>query len=319
MTSSTTAFDATTQWCGSVNTRQLLIEVDDELVVEQYWQGADATSTQDCASIQKSATAVVLGQLVAEGIVDLGAPAADYLGSGWTRLEGEAEQAITVRHLITMSTGLDEYFDFDAPPGTHWYYNNNAYHRVRRLLELATGLDSNTLFTQRLFGPLQMTNSSFVPRPGSEDADGWPQSGLHTCARDLWRFGRAVLDRADLGCTDAFLDEMCSPSTTMNPSYGYLWWRLGGSSAVMPGNPPGRPVDPRHSFGRIEIDRPIAPEAPADTVAGFGMGDQRLYLVASANAVVVRLGLPHTEDPSGGSFDREFWSRCRPEIESYLP
>lgn len=310
------ALGNTIEWCGATNARQLLVEVGGDVIAETCWHGTDIDSTQDCASIQKGATAVVLGQLVAEGLVELSAPVSEYLGAAWTNADAELEDAVTVRHLATMSSGLDEDYGYDHPPGTHWYYNNNAYHCIRRILEIVTGLHPNELFGKRLFEPLEMTRTTWIQRPNSEDANGWPKSGLNTNTRDLARFGRAVMTRTGLGCTDDYLDAMLSPSTAMNPSYGYLWWIFGGQSAILPGNPPGRPVDPKHPFGRIELDRPIAPEAPADTIAGLGMGDQRLYLVPSADAVVVRLGLPHTDDPTGGSFDRGFWSRFAPVITS---
>ena len=102
---------------------------------------------------------------------------------------------------------------------------------------------------------------------------------------------------------------MLSASTGLNPSYGYLWWRLRGPSAVLPdGTIAERAIDRKHVFGRIELDHPIAAAAPPDAVGVFGKGDQRLYLANSAGIVAVRLGL----DSGGfsiGSFDCEFWSR----------
>ncbi len=310
------SIDDVVDWCAGSNTSQLVVANAGEVVAEHFWNGAGPSTTQDIASIQKVATAVVLGQLVDENLVDLDEPAATYLGDGWTNL-GPEEPSVTVRHLITMTSGLDENFDFDHPPGTHWYYNNTGYHQLRKRRELVTGLSSNDLFGQRLFGPLGMESAHFVDRPRMTDRSGWVQSGLHCSARDLITFGLAVMSRSGLGCSSEFVDEMLAPSSSLNPSYGYLWWLLGGATAVMPGHRRGQEIDPRKAFGRLEVDRPIAAAAPRDAVAGMGMGDQRLYLVPSLDLAIARLGGPAFEvSAAGGWFDAEFWSLWMQEATS---
>ncbi len=71
---------------------------------------------------------------------------------------------------------------------------------------------------------------------------------------------------------------------------GLFWWDFSATRAIVLGHHPGEAVDPRKPLGGIPIDRRIAPDAPLDTFGGIGLGDQRIYIVPSHRAVVVRLG-----------------------------
>ncbi len=306
----TERFTELIEWCGATNTHQLLIVEDGETVVEEFWHGADASTTFDIASMQKCLSAIVLGQLINEGILALDDPLHLHRGEGWTRMSPEQEAAVTIRHVCSMTSGLNDVFEWDCEPGTDWYYCNNGYHQVRRAMELVTGLESELLFTKRLFGPLGMADSHWVPRPEMSDPHGWVLSGVHTHARDMAAFGQAVLDRSDaLGCSDNFVDEMLIGASDANPSYGLLWWVYGGERAVVPGYRRGQEFEAKKMFGGIHLDRRIAPSAPLDAVGANGAGDQRLYLVPSRRLVVVRIGEPADNmSAAGGPFDEAFWS-----------
>lgn len=302
------------EWCAEAGTRQLLVIENGRTLVEECW-GADASTTTDIASMQKCLSVIVLGQLVREGRMALDAPVSDYLGAGWTRATPEQERAITVRHVVTMRSGLDDSLAYDATPGGEWYYCNNAYHQVRHAMEVVTGSESEPLFAERLWRPLGLKDTSWQPRPEMKDPHGRVLSGVHTTAQDMARFGQAVLDRdAVLGCTSQFLEEMLT-GTDSNPSYGLLWWNYGGDRAVVPGYRRGQTVDPKNVFGGIRLERRIAPSAPRDCVGASGAGDQRLYLVPSRRLVVVRLGRAAGDmHAAGGPFDEAFWSRMPDDV-----
>lgn len=254
-------FEEIVRWCGETNTRQLLVTEQGETVVEEFWHDADATTTCDVASMQKCLSAIVLGQLVNEGVLDLDDAVSAHVGAGWTRTTPEQERQITIRNVIRMTSGLNDAFEWDTGPGGDWYYCNNAYHQVRRAMEAATGEDSAQLFARRLFEPLGMRDTDWRLRPEMIDPNGWVLSGVHSTARDMARFGNAVLQRDRLGCSDEYLDEMLRGASEANPSYGLLWWIYGGSRAIVPGHRRDQEFDPRKVFGGLELDRRIAPSA----------------------------------------------------------
>ena len=82
-------------------------------------RGSEAVSTSDYfrwGSITKTMTSVVMLQLVEEGLVDLDASVATYLGSGWAagyELDGvDYGDAITIRQILQHTDGFAE-FAFD--------------------------------------------------------------------------------------------------------------------------------------------------------------------------------------------------------------
>jgi CubicO group peptidase (beta-lactamase class C family) len=89
-----------------------------------------------------------------------------------------------------------------------------------------------------------------------------------------------------------------------------LWWDLSATRAIVLGHRAGDAIDPRKPFGGIPIDRRITPDAPLDTYGGSGFGDQRLYVVPSRRAVVVRLGGPtFAAGERSRPIDVELWHR----------
>ena len=255
---------------------------------------ADGHAVEDVASVQKSVVAVLVGMARARGLLDLDDPVAAH-EPGWTAASPEQESAVTIRHLLAMTTGLTPDLAFEAAPGTSWRYNTPAYHHLLRIVARAAGLERNPLTRDWLTGPLGMNDSRWEPRPWAEAAIG---TGFVTTARDLARFGLLVLAggawRGEPIVDDAvYLAEMLRPSQALNPSYGLLWWVNGQASALSWALPP-------------EVTAgPLIPSAPPDLVAAQGARDRKLYVVPSLDLVVARLGDSGSTDAS--SFNDAFW------------
>ena len=311
------------------NTTGLIVQQGAATLVEQYWPPrgdvlgvqllADGRTREDVASAQKSVTSVLIGMAVARGLVDLDASVSGYVGDGWTHADAGAERAITVRHLLTMTSGLDDRLNVVAPPGTRWDYNlGAAYHTVKRVIAEATDADLTTISREWLFDPLGMGETEWMRRPlpaELNDAmrpfvsypDGTAFEGLVTSARDLVRFGEAVLELCRTGdgplaqCA-AYMWEALSPSTELNPAYGFLWWLNGQAWRLAPRLPD-------------RIEGPLIPDAPDDLVAMLGAQGRALYVVPSADLVVVRIGGdPGDGVAAGGRFGEQLWSRLRAEL-----
>ena len=128
------------------------------------------------ASITKTFVAATVLQLVAEGKIDLDAPAETYL-PGRIRGEDIDAKAITVRQLLRHQSGLPEYFDEDTPPpaepvsaeglldaaltrpaqfgpGTAMKYTNTNYVIAGLLIEKVTGRAAVDEITWRIIVPL---------------------------------------------------------------------------------------------------------------------------------------------------------------------
>jgi CubicO group peptidase (beta-lactamase class C family) len=245
--------------------------------------GRDAAghAIEDVASAQKSISAILCGMAQERGLLKIADPVHQHLGVGWSKATAEQEAAITIRHLLTMTSGLDEELKFEVPAGTRWFYNSTAYARTLMCTAAAAKKDRNELTKEWLTGPLGMADSRWSNRPlAAAGLDAKNAVGFTTTARDLARFGVLILNNGEWsGQTiikdKQFLHDALHPSQELNPSYGYLWW-LNGQPKVM--------------RGRQLVRGPLVPTAPDDLVAALGAFQRKLYVVPSQQLVVTRLG-----------------------------
>ena len=261
-------------------------------------KNAKGRAIEDVASAQKSVTAMLVGIAQHKGLLKITDPVHKYLGKGWSKAPAEAEARITIRHLISMNSGLDTRLQFVAPAGTKWFYNTTAYSRSLTCVSKAAKMDANQLTKKWLTGPTGMTDSRWAKRPWSERGGiVVNQYGLATTARDLARFGILMLangnwEKKNVIEDKAYLKAAISPSQKLNPSYGYLWW-LNGGPFVARGNGQKRQ-------GRL------IPAAPKDMYAAQGKLGRRLYVLPSQQLIITRLG-----DQAPNNFNTEFFKRLR--------
>ncbi len=291
------ALESALDFAGARRSTGVVVLVGGRILAERYWRGATSASARDVASVQKSLVSFLVAALRAEARIALDDPVSRWLGAGWTRATPKNERAITVRHLLQMSSGLDDGFGRAAAPGTRWRYHNDAYHQLHPVLERASRTGLQQLSDRLLFRPIGITSGRWQPRLG-RDPNGRRLQGLLLTPRDKARFGLLALARGRWGgvrvVPDAYVRSALASSQPMNPSYGLLWWLNGKASHQLPGPAP-RP-----------LAGPIIPSAPADMVAALGASDQKIYVVPSQSLVVVRQGF-RASAPGELEFDDEWW------------
>jgi CubicO group peptidase (beta-lactamase class C family) len=293
----------------------LLIVQDGKIVAEHYWPvtrydaltrprfyfyfshsvTSEGWPIEDVASVQKSLSSVLVGKAEGQGLLDIDAPVSRYLGKGWSKA-GEAEQAILVRHLLSMNSGLDTDLNYEQPAGTHWRYNTAAYSRIVPVLEAATHQKIGPLTKEWLFDPIGMRDSNWTVRSSTWTSSNASPVGFVTTPRDLARLGLLVLMEGKWGSKDIIGNDRWFPlsvstSQDSNPAYGFLWW-LNGTAKHARKEPPLQ-------------DGTLVTSAPQDLITAMGHEKRRLYISPSHKLVIVRFG----SDPGGG-FDNEFWKRA---------
>jgi CubicO group peptidase (beta-lactamase class C family) len=255
---------------------------------------------EDVASVQKSVVSVLAGITQHKGLLKLSDPLNKYLGAGWSKAAPDAEARITLRHLLTMTSGLDDGLEYEAPAGTRWRYNTSAYSHILRAISVAAQMEPDELTRKWLTGPIGMDDSRWVVRPWAKERRAANTVGFATTARDLARFGLLILaegiwnDQAVIQ-DRKYLRTALQPSQDMNPSYGYLWW-LNGQPSVLRGS------------GERRIQGSLIPNAPTDLVAALGALGRKVYVVPTQELVVTRLGAS-PEVANQASFEVEFWKR----------
>ncbi len=160
------------------------------------------------ASNTKTYTAVVVLQLVEEGLVALDEPIETYL-PGLVRGEGIDGAAITVRQLLQHTSGLPTYTDGIAleieelqhayapprdlldlalsqpatsAPGEKWEYSNTNYVLLGMLVERLTERPLYEQVTDRIIEPLGLEHTYF-PVPGEQELRGAHPQGYHVDSR----------------------------------------------------------------------------------------------------------------------------------------
>ena len=295
---------------GERHSSGVVILYNGRIMAERYWdsidapplyanfvQGKDAAGRviEDVASAQKSIVAVLVGMAQERNLIALDDPVSQYLGMGWSKASPEQEQAISIKHLLSMSSGLNEDLSFDTRAGTNWYYNTPAYHMLMRVVEVAAEQTRDVLTKEWFTDKLGMANSGWTVRPWASADIG---VGFSTTARDLARFGLMIQaggrwQDLTLLKDNTYLSQMLTSSQSMNPAYGYLWWLNGQAFSLAPGT------------GAPRSEGALIGSAPADLVAMQGALDRKLYIVPSLGLVIARLG--SSGEAEGVSFNAAFW------------
>lgn len=292
--------DSLVEFGRRTDTKALIILKDGKIALEKYYGAFTKDSAWYWASAGKTVTSVLVSIAQNEDLMDITRSSATYLGRGWSSCSPQQEDAITVRHHLTMTTGIG--FDrsndncttpdclrYRAEPGTIWDYHNACYLLLQDMIERASGKTYQQYYTQQLSLKLGMGgvwfNGVLYSKPLA-----MARFGLMLLAGGVWNGDTIVKDRE-------YFDAMMNTSQQLNKSYGYLFWLNGKGSYMQPGISIVWPTD-------------LVPSAPKDMYAGMGKNDQRVYIVPSQRMVVVRMGNPgDSSAPAISGYDDALWQR----------
>lgn len=290
----------------ATNTKSFMILVNGRIVMEEYFDGHTSATTWQWNSAGKTLVSTITGIAKQEGLLNIDHKASQYLGTGWTSAPLEKENLITLRHLLTMTSGLNDTSNYVvknrltyvADAGTRWAYSN-VFQKLMDVVAASANQDFESYFNSKLKSKIGM--------------DGYWNFGLifkiyHSNTRSMARFGLLALNRGkwknEQIVEELFLSESANTSQNINPAYGYFWWLNGKNKYMLPGS-----QNVHQGY--------LVPNAPADMYAAMGAADQRLYLVPSKNMVVVRMG--NSSDPANpgfalSGFDYDLWEKLNEVI-----
>ena len=279
------------------DTRAALLIRDGRVVEKRYAPGYGDANRFISWSMAKTVTAMLVGALVTDGRLQLDAPAPI---AEW-RKPGDPRGRITLRHLLTMSSGLrhtevgepveasdTNQVEFvwgtdgmaaaaiaqpiEAAPGTKWKYSTLTADILAEIVTRTLTPSRNPrdrAAQTRLFGPAGIS-SAVMDFDGAGTQVGG--SLIYMSLDDWGRFGRLLVDgRGPAGAqvvAPAWLYFMRRPAATAGHYGGQTWLN--------------RPRD----LGA----RPLFPDAPPSTVSAEGHLGQHVTVVPEARLVVVRLG-----------------------------
>lgn len=280
----------------TINTRGLLIIRNGYIVGEAYFDGYSSGSRFPSYSIAKSFLSSLFGIAIQQGLVaGVDQEAADYL-TEWTAATAEAEKRrMTIRHLLTMSSGLewneDDYYgdtsqndvfimgatdDFLAyalarpsihEPGARWYYSSGDSMLLSGILERAAGRTAYDFAQEHLLTPIGAQNITWDGDPAGHTIGGW---GVNATVRDYAKFGYLYLN---YGAWDGqqivprqWVEMSTAPARDGVSWYGFQWWLL--------------PALRDYEGSAI----------PADTFIAWGIYTQQIFVIPSLDLLIVRVG-----------------------------
>ena len=209
-------------------------------------------------SVTKTVTSVVIGVARTRGdFPGIDTPVLRFFDTTQVENIDDRKRRMTVRHLLTMSGGIDwnetlPYIDpgntavameasFDwveytinrpmaVEPGSRWLYSSGETQLLAHIFRRATGTDIEEYAATHLFTPLGIERWYWKRTPtGLIDTEG----GLYLEAKDLARIWNLWLQNGKVGgrqlISPEWIAESVKPTLRVgpnagSPSYGFKWW-----------------------------------------------------------------------------------------------
>ena len=236
----------------------LLVVHDGKLRLERYGLGFDAAGRWTSFSVAKSMTSLLVGAALRDGhIRSLDDKVSAYI----PQMRGSAYDDVSIRQLLTMTSGVkwnEDYADPNsdvarfnnhkpeegvdalvsylrklpraAPAGTRWNYSTGETNLVGILVSQATKMPLADYLAQKVWQPAGMEQQAtwLLSKTGQEISG----CCLQAAARDFARFGVFVADGARVGNGPSIVPEgyLAEATTTRadigvpERGYGYQWW-----------------------------------------------------------------------------------------------
>lgn len=203
-------------------------------------------------SVSKSMTSTAIGFAIEEGLLSLDDKVKDFFPDYTEKLQDEKLEALTVRHLLNMTSGKDVGFISDkgadwiegffaapwyASPGEEFKYISENIFMLCAILTRKTNMSVRDFLKPRLFEPLDIDYPFWETDPNGIEAGGW---GLYLTTEDLAKFtlcyqqkgvfnGKQIIPKswAEQAVIAQSEDSIVKNGGDSNSGYGYCFWRNG--------------------------------------------------------------------------------------------
>jgi CubicO group peptidase (beta-lactamase class C family) len=239
------------------NTAGLLVLQDGQVRVEKYGPDFGPTGRWTSFSVAKSFTSTLVGAAIKDGYIkSLDDPVTRYIHG----LQGSAYDGVTVRQLLTMTSGVkwnEDYTDpksdvarlfsdippagedatvaymkklpREAPPGSKWVYKTGETNLIGVLVRESTGKTLADYLSEKIWRPFGMEQDGVWLVDNLDHEPGG--CCLSAAMRDYGRFGQLILDGGRIKGRDILPEGWLAAATrkqadTSEPGqgYGYQWW-----------------------------------------------------------------------------------------------
>lgn len=260
----------------------LLVLHHGRLRLERYGLDFDDQGRWTSFSVAKSITSTLVGAAVKDGhIRSMDDKVSDYL----VEMKGSAYDDVSIRQLLTMTSGVQWNEDYGdpssdvarfnnhqpepgvdalvsylrqlpraAPAGTRWHYSTGETNLVGVLVMRATGKPLSGYLSEKIWVPAGMEQQAtwILSKTGQEISG----CCIQAATRDFARFGQFILGGAKVNGQPILPDDWLAQATTTRTGigapgrgYGYQWWTYDdGSFAARGIFGQGIFIDPRRQL-----------------------------------------------------------------------
>lgn len=246
----------------------LLIVHDGKLRLERYGLEFDAAGRWTSFSVAKSLTSTLVGAAIADGHIK---SMDDKVSAYIPQMKGSAYDEVSLRQLLTMTSGVKWNEDYgdpnsdvarfnnhapedgvealvsylrrlprEVPAGERWHYSTGETNLVGVIVAQAVGKPLSEYLSEKIWRPAGMEQSAtwILSRTGREISG----CCIQAATRDFARFGLFILDGAQVDGKSivpaGWLAEATSERVGIGQpgrGYGYQWWTFADGSFMARG------------------------------------------------------------------------------------
>ncbi len=234
----------------------VLLVKNEQIIIEEYLNGQIPNQRHDLRSTTKSITSILMGIAIDKGFIEnVNDPISKYLKTlSPTKNLDERKKKITIKHLLTMSTGLDcndwdkkskgqedkiykksnwlQYFlnlSMVNEPGNVSKYCTMGQVLATEIISQASGMTIDKFAKKYLFDLLDINNVSWGHTSKKEIISSGKR--LYMTSRDIAKIGQLILSNGKWNgeqiVSEKWIAESTTPKTKITGiDYGYLWWNI---------------------------------------------------------------------------------------------
>ncbi len=236
---------ALSELLSSTGTHAFIVVRDNQVLYENYFNGFARDSPCTAWSVSKSVTSALVGIAISEGYIkNLDDPITNYL----PELKGRGFDAITIRNLLTMGSGIQYRIGFlpwdefvlagyypnlrqlllsdlkvVEPPGQSFHYNNFNTELIGMILERTTHRPPSQYLQEKIWKPLGMEYPATWSIDSEQDGFEITPILLNARATDLAKFGRLYLNNGNWEGKQIIPEDWVAESTTRDPNDHRPW------------------------------------------------------------------------------------------------
>lgn len=238
----------------NINTEGIIIIKDGYIVAEAYFRDFNSSKRHASYSIAKSFISALVGIAINKGFISgVDKKVFEYFNSWTTATTDQRKKSITLKHLLTMSSGLkwnesdyyndtsrndvfkmavtDDFIQYvldkesEFDPGTVWRYSSGDSMLLSGIIQRATGQTAYDFAYTNLLSQIGLSDIIWESDPAGHTIGGW---GINATVREYAKFGYLYLNRGKWDgnqiIPEGWIDESFTNVSNRINYYGYQWW-----------------------------------------------------------------------------------------------